>query len=191
MKILKAIALFSCLISVTASALALAAPSSLQPALGEKACFERKYTSDHLRRNPKQHLSSMYILVTHMRDSYSDGGTYDWVNGTVVGASKNEYYMNDNAGCVYKADGSISCNIECDGGAFEVYPQSDSVLFQVAKDYYFPLYRRGTDQETAGREDVLHFSSDDRDNAVYKLYPVEVKKCEAAIARAKIRSWGC
>ena len=186
MKVFKALPILTCLVSISA----FAAKPNLQPELGEKACFERQYTAEHMRANPNQKLSSMYVFVEHTRETY-EGGSYDLKSAKVVGKSKNEFYMNDQAGCDYKADGSISCAIECDGGAFNVRPRNGNVLFSVNEDYYFPLYKNGKDQETAEPEDTLSLEANDKDNAAYKLYPVEPVRCEEALARAKTGNWGC
>src|SRR3712207_8386901 len=39
----------------------------------------------------------------------------------ILGTSGGKYYLNEEAGCSYEADGSIRCGIDCDGGSFEMH----------------------------------------------------------------------
>ena len=168
------------------------AATSVQPGVGAPACFKREYSDEHMSRHPQQKLSSLFVMVT--RDKWkgeSPDPELASPGADVVGEKDGVYYANPDAGCEYKANGATRCAVECDGGAFDLKDRSDNVLFSVAKDYYFPLFREGTTAETAGKEDELQLEASDKENAHYKLYQVPARECEAAIRRAKIGEWGC
>lgn len=178
------IASTSALISFSASA------SPVQPAVNEEACFAREYSAAHLQSNPQQKLESLLVLVSNTRERFQNV-SYDSKNAKVIGVSKGKYYLNEGAGCEYRADGSIRCGVDCDGGAFTLTPQARSVLFQVAENYYFPLFKSGKDQETAGPSDMISLEANDHANAKYKLYPVAPQLCKDALDQAKMGLWGC
>jgi hypothetical protein len=165
--------------------------SVVQPPVGKPACFKRVYSDEHMKRHPKQKLSSLYIQVQKDQWKFGDEEEYSAPGAKLVGVSKGQYFVNNNPGCTYEKDGSTRCSIECDGGAFNLKPRKSGVMFSVQDDYYFPLFKNGTDQETATEQDMLSLDWIDEENRNYLLYQVPTSECEAAQERAKVGEWGC
>lgn len=152
-----------------------AALPRIQPNLGEKTCFAREYNEEHMRSNPKQNVSKLHVLLNRQKSEYDRDGTMTSVK--VVGEKDGVLYGNE-ATCEAKAGGTVFCFIECDGGSFNLkHGRKGRVNFEITKDYYFPLYRKGADPENARDEDTLGFSSD-RDNGVYSLEVKDAGVCE-------------
>ncbi|RZA08368.1 MAG: hypothetical protein EOP11_05060 [Proteobacteria bacterium] len=123
-------------LALLASATAHGAPR-IQPELNERSCFARAYGEDHMRANPKQHVSKLHVLVSRKKSEYDADGTYTTVK--VVGEKEGVLYGNE-ATCEAKEGNHLHCFIECDGGSFELKEGREPrrVNFEITKDYYFP-----------------------------------------------------
>lgn len=158
------------------------------PKQGEAACYRRDYNSDHMRRNPSQALGSLYVWLRHAKD----GSEEDYSGAKVLGLRRSgEVFLNRDPSCEFKADGTVFCFVECDGGSFSLEPRTDSIYFRVTKDYYFPLFRNGADPENPREEEILHLDGKDRNNNLYRLYQVDEQDCKDAFDRITERSYGC
>lgn len=162
-----------------------------QPAAGVPVCMVRQYTAEHLRRNPAQKLSSLFVKLETKTVTGDGNQTYSYNAATVVGQSNDVFYGNNLAGCEYKADGTVKCQVDCDGGSFNLVPRDMGVLFQVTKDYYFPLYKNGADPENAKPGDELQLNGNDKENNEYLTQPVDVEQCDRAIQAMRQADFGC
>src|SRR5258708_2492783 len=135
----------------------------LQPDLGEKTCVALEYTASHMRSHSKQLLSNLAVIIEqHTVESEN----YRAVR--VVGERDGKLYGNT-AGCTYEKDGSVHCQIDCDGGAFNLYPSKDgSAVSNVRHDYYFPLFKEGSNQDNPLKGDVLDLNYSDEENRAYR-----------------------
>jgi hypothetical protein len=172
------------------NASALAGVPRLQPGPHTPVCLLRQYTAEHMAANPKQKLNAIYVKLSdvavkgqHEIDHYTASN--------VIGLSDGKFYGNDLAGCTFKADGSAQCQVDCDGGSFGLYPRLNSVLMQITKDYYFPLYLNGATPDSERPGDELSFDGNDKDNNEYLLQEVDVRECDRAIQLMKRAEWGC
>ncbi len=179
------IAVSWCILPIVSSA------SIVQPSVGNPACFKRVYSDDHMKRHPKQKLSSLYIQVQRDQWKFGDEEEHSAPGAKLVGVSNGRYYVNNNPGCSYEKDGTTRCRIECDGGAFNLKPRKPGVMFSVENDYYFPLFKSGSNQETAQEQDMLSLDWIDVENRNYLLYQAPTSECEAAQERATLGDWGC
>jgi hypothetical protein len=146
----------------------------IQPPLNQKVCLAREYSNDHMRKNPRQLVSKLHLLLETKPDKYAPKKqtTYAKIVGQKESQGKIIRYGNE-ATCELKAGGIVHCYIECDGGSFDVLPrQGDRAAMQITKDYYFPLYRQGADPENPRDEDTLSLNDNDPDN---RLFGVQVK----------------
>jgi hypothetical protein len=167
-----------------------AATPRIQPDLGAKSCFAREYSATHMRANPLQHVSKLHVLRERRKDRYGNDGTSTSVK--VVG-EKNGVLFGNEASCEIKENGRVFCFIECDGGSFSLkHGRTGRVNFEVTKEYYFPLYRKGANSEESrpGPEDTLDFRAD-RANGVYSLEPKEAGVCERRWKQYKEAEYGC
>lgn len=157
------------------------------PGQGESACYRREYKEDHLRRNPRQNLSSLYVWLRHAEE-----GTDEYTGAKVLGLRRNgDAFLNRDPSCEFKPDGTVFCFVECDGGSFSLEPRTDSIFFRVTKDYYFPLFKNGADPENPREEEILQLDGKDGNNNLYRLYQVDEQDCKDAFDRITERSYGC
>ncbi len=174
------------------------AASLVAPTDGVKSCFAREYSVEHMKRNPRQHFSKMHVLLSEDK-MQSEGQTYSLQMVRVVGEKHGQLWGNK-AGCEYAADGSATCSIECDGGSFQLKPQSGkNIHFQISKDYYFPFIRAGAkpvqedgEPDQVAPEDMLSLEYKDRDNRTYRLEQSEPGLCETVWDRyLNVPDYGC
>jgi hypothetical protein len=184
MKSTYGVLLASFLIGFSGSAFAM----KIQPKLGEKACLSREYSASHMKKHPGQALNALSVII----ENIAANEVYDFDHRTVkvVGERDGKLWGNE-AWCDYRPNGSVKCQIECDGGAFTLYPNKKGALFNVAKDYYFPLYVQGSDPENFKEEDQLSLWYEDEENRAYQLYPAEVPACEQVWDEYKAVDHGC
>lgn len=148
--------------------------ADIQPAPGSRSCFRRSYTQAHMHDNPKQALRRLAVLLDNVPPSKSI--EYGYRTARVVGERGGRLFGNL-ASCEYKPDGSVFCSIECDGGSFTLQPESSGATFRVTPDYYFPLFRRGSNPESPQDSDILSLDGNDHDNNLYWLFPAKASDC--------------
>lgn len=161
----------------------------LQPPVGAKICMGRQYTNAELSAHPQQKLSNMAVIIENFKSTDPDG--IDYVTAKVLGTHDGKLWGNE-AGCEYNKDGSLSCQIECDGGAFTLNPIGEkSADFNVKKDYYFPLYLGGSDGENPGPDNMLSLDFKDSENRSFRLFPAATANCETLWKRYLTADHGC
>ena len=166
-----------------------ATANNLQPPVGSKVCMAREYDQVHMREHKGQLLRTLAVIIEH----YPAGGDYPetYQTAKVIGEHNGKLFGNE-AGCTNQPDGSLNCQIDCDGGAFTVKPQdSNAALFQIKKDYYFPLFIHGTNYEDPKPGQELQLDYSDSENRTYKLYDADVKSCEQEWQRYEAEDHGC
>lgn len=162
----------------------------LKSELNAPICLKREYSEEHMRANPKQLLTSLYIYLATAQKTYGDE-TFIHSGAEVFGRTPANLYVNREPTCESRADGSIFCFAECDGGSFELVPRETNALFRISKDYYFPLFQNGFDRETATEKQTLSLDAKDRHNNVYKVFSAPIRECLAVKKLAKKVTGGC
>lgn len=178
--------------SLTSGALAQAANPTIQPKVNEPVCLMRQYSASHMAQNPKQKLSAIYIRLadaTYTTENPTE--IVHYTSSNVIGVSAGKFYGNDLAECTFNADGSAKCQVDCDGGSFGLYPRESDVLMRVSKDYYYPLYKGGYNQENPSPQDELSFDGNDENNNSYLLQQVKIQDCDRAIREMQKANFGC
>lgn len=163
----------------------------LQPGPGNKVCLAREYTSAHMKRHPNQTLRTLAVII----DNKTKMEEYGYIHARVLGERNGTLFGNRGAGCSYGKDGSVTCSVDCDGGAFKIKPgKNGSALFQVAKDYYFPLFLSGAQPDEGGVPDESNSISleyREPEDRTYRAYPVDVRWCEEQWNRYAAADFGC
>jgi hypothetical protein len=163
------------------------AQADIFPSVGEKTCYRREYSEAYLKENPKQVLTSMYVIASTRVDE-----GYTWSSSEVAGISREGGLFLNSSACSMLADGRAFCQIDCDGGSFYLVPRkAGGLYFRVTEDYYFPLYREGVNEETATQSDTLSFLGKDKNNSLYKLFKAPMSECEKIFNKAKQPQMGC
>jgi hypothetical protein len=160
----------------------------------EKAptCFKRVYSDSHMSRHPGQLLNEIYVKVSIKNEQYDDGGKFQWTAAEVVGKHAGTYWGNT-AGCEGRPAGALHCMIECDGGSFNLlrHPDNRSAQFAVTEGYYFPLFEnRMSADEPESDELVPSISLSKPEDVRYRVKPVDVKECDAAIEKIVLSPLG-
>lgn len=104
---------------------AAAAPLS-QHFSGEPTCYSRSYSSEHLRKNPAQRVS--YIRFDHVPGSMGEVGAGELAFSISV-RFKNSPETLTNSGLCFPQSETYRCQLECDGGGFELKDRDHSSLY--------------------------------------------------------------
>jgi hypothetical protein len=165
----------------------------INPTLVQPVCLQRVYTKEHVANNPKQKLSELTIKLQEKSytDEYSKD-TYTIKLAQLVARSTADGALYGNtAGCNFNADGSASCQIECDGGSFDLKQRPSWINFAVTPDYYFPFYKGVLEPDIENTEEFVSLDGNDPDNNLFRVEKVSVDKCDAAIAQILEKDGGC
>jgi hypothetical protein len=168
------------------------------PAKGAPVCLQRVYAQKHLGQNPKQKLSELTIKLEARSFVGEQKENIDYNVALLVArnVTDNELYGNT-AWCNYKKDGSAACQIDCDGGSFDLKKRSNVknntswINFVVTAGYYFPFFKGVLEPDIENTPEELALDGDDKDNNVYRLERVPVQQCDAAIAKMIKKDGGC
>lgn len=135
-----------------------------------QSCYERIYTSEHMKKNRKQVLSSMQVSFYH--DEYSKFPIVGISATTRSGMTPKR--LVSGGGCYEKIGQSISCGVDADGGNFVVHLQKDSLLL-TSKDGF-----RLEDADWKGEWDMapMIYLEGGKDNGEYRLYKVPLHRCK-------------
>lgn len=111
--------------------------------LGTEACFGRSYDDAHLRKHPRQRVTSFHILRDFSPDTHAESEhqsrdellSSDGENGNIglaayvrVRDRKGVYF--NHFSCRRDDKGAMRCGIDCDGGSFSARPSGGSLLVQ-------------------------------------------------------------
>lgn len=163
--------------------------ANIQPAVGNKSCLAREYDQPHMRAHKGQLLRTLVVIIENFPANKDYPENYQ--TAKVIGEHNGRLFGNE-AGCTYESDGSLNCQIDCDGGAFSVKAEGPgAALFQVKKDYYFPLFIHGTNYEDPKPGQVVNLDYSDSENRTYKLFDADVKSCEQEWRRYEAEDHGC
>jgi hypothetical protein len=88
---------------------------------GESACFERAYSTPHLKMHPKQ--TVRWIRIEHAASK--DGYIYADVKARFVGDRR---LFSDGGSCSYEDNGDLVCGIDCDGGRYSLTERNDGKI---------------------------------------------------------------
>jgi len=154
--------------------------------LRTEACFGRVYDADHLRRHPKQRVTSFYLS----RDFAFDSGAEELfltreellaIDGDNGMALVNAYVrFRDRPGTFYNAlackryDGTIRCSIDCDGGNFKLRTAGKSLLLD--NEGFVVTGGCGAPDDERDLSDYVKPGEDDR---VFRLDPQPAVQCAA------------
>jgi hypothetical protein len=155
--------------------------------LGADACFGRSYDAAHLKRHPRQRITSLHLL----RDFTPDRST-EFVPQTVEEMKKHDgQYGNvtvsafvrfrDRPGaywnmlsCHRSGEGAVRCGVDCDGGSFGLKPlaKGDGLMLE---NYGFVVVG-GCGSDDDEKEVFVHPGADDK---MFRLDRQPVAACLA------------
>ena len=150
------------------------------PSKDKPVCLKRVYSKKHMQQNPKQLLNELYVKVAYTTDREEN-----IILGSVVGMRKGAAYGNTAYCGEVRADGSVRCSIDCDGGAFTLANGAapESVFLNIG-DYYFPLFKnRMSAPEPEDPEEYEQINLDGKANQLWRLEAADPAQCDAAIQR--------
>lgn len=104
---------------------AAAAPLS-QHFSDEPTCYSRSYSADHLRKNPAQRVS--YIRFDHVPGSMGEVGPGELAFSVSVRFKESPKTLT-NSGLCFPLSETYRCQLECDGGGFELKNRDLSSLY--------------------------------------------------------------
>lgn len=104
---------------------AAAAPLS-QHFSDDATCYSRTYSAEHLRKNPGQRVS--YIRFDHVPGSMGDVGPGELAFSVSV-RFKDSPETLTNSGLCFPQSKTYRCQLECDGGGFELKDRDQSSLY--------------------------------------------------------------
>lgn len=139
------------------------------------SCYERVYSKDHMAKHPKQRVS--HIRVEHFPNLFGTHGPdgkvrFDEKTGEVAFGIKVHFRGSSeefsDGGVCYPKKGYLRCQIECDGGGFEIkHRDANSIL----------IYNtRGFAVSGCGGEERA-FISTKSDDKVFRLNRLPASKC--------------
>ncbi|MEM7444907.1 MAG: hypothetical protein AAF414_16420 [Pseudomonadota bacterium] len=152
-----------------------AVSAQAQLADDEQACYGRAYTAEDLSSNPGQSVVSMQIVM----DASFAGEPPDHTGPSMIDTTMTatlrdrfgEFFVNS-AVCRWMGEAEhYSCEIECDGGAFEIEPASDGTATLLNESLGFLLYGGcGFDGE------MIEIQPGDP-HAAFQLYELPIEAC--------------
>jgi hypothetical protein len=189
--------LLAAVLGLTAPALAQERTSPLPShlPLRTEACFGRVYDADHLRRHPKQRVTTFFLS----RDFASDPGAEEVfttreelldIDGDNGLALINAYVrFRDRPGTFYNVlacmryEGTVRCGIDCDGGMFKLRTAGKSLLLD--NEGFVVTGGCGAPDDERDLSDYVKPGEDDR---VFRLDPQPLPQC-AAVRNSLKPAW--
>jgi hypothetical protein len=111
--------------------------------LGTEACFGRIYDAEHLRRHPKQRITSFHILrdfapdqdleteTSSREDMLNRDGTDGFIDLTTYVRLRDRDAVYSNYFRCHRGEGGVvQCGIECDGGSFALRPSRGALVVE-------------------------------------------------------------
>lgn len=131
-------------------------------------CFERVYTKDHLKKNPRQILESIRVATL---ESYGTTNVVVW-GTTRKGITPRN--LVDAGGCMNVSSRGADCGIDADGGNFTLKFEKDSLLLSTAQGF------RLSDADWTGDEidAPIILIEPGKANGVYRLYKAPLHRCQ-------------
>ena len=98
---------------------------------GETVCFARAYDAAHLKRHPRQTVTSVRLMrgFQQVRDDHERAADEVYAELIVTYRSSGARRFLGGASCLAQDDGTISCSAgSCDGGSFPLKRESSDVV---------------------------------------------------------------
>jgi hypothetical protein len=165
------------------------------PTAEQPVCLQRVYDAKHMEKNPKQKLSELTVMLQEM--SYVDDfvqpvQTYKYNIAQIIGrSSQSKEYYGNTAACIFNKEGSVNCQIDCDGGSFALKQRPSWINFEVTPNYYFPLFQGTLAPDMEMDQPSIGLDGDDKNNNVFRLEKVSIEKCEEALSNLTEAEGGC
>lgn len=130
-----------------------------------QVCFERVYSAEHLKKNPKQLVKAIRVTLTQEDNLYHsvDVITRRPIKGTTKFSS--------GGGCRISR-GILNCGLDADGGNYNLTDNGKTAVLKVSSALF--LYRTNVESgdDSEGRDLVLEAGSA---NGIYRLNSVSCK----------------
>lgn len=149
------------------------------PVPGERICFARNYSRDHLEAHPKQRVTGMQFQLTY----YRHAADQDYPKG-----QRNYYFrliakLRDKTkpysviGECNASGANIRCGVECDGGGVNIRKRQEGKLLVYFGDYDEIRLAEGCgEEEDPDKTTDLKAGADDKE---FLLNPVAAENCPA------------
>ncbi len=125
-------------------------------------CFERKYSAEHLRQNPKQQVKTIRVTLTQ------EDNLYNSIEIETRKPIKGHTKFSSGGGCRI-ATGALHCGFDADGGNFLFDDQGKQAFLKVSSALFLYHTENSTEDESEGRDLIL---SPGAANGVYRLNSV-------------------
>lgn len=153
--------------------------------LRTEACFGRTYDAAHLRKHPKQRVTSFYLLRDFSPDASSENepmsreetlatdGEYNRIQlAAYVRVRGRKGVYSNQFSCGRDDKGAMRCGIDCDGGQFTARPTGGSLL--VRNEGFVVVGGCGASEEESENPLVISPGADDK---VFRLDPQPLAQC--------------
>lgn len=183
---------FAVVLATVALALAYASPAAaeavppgeegaladiLPPVHDRKVCFTRTYDAAHLRRHPKQKVTSLLFRIRYFRhepaDEFPQGqrNYYFDMAANVKGRGKT---LHTSGECMLRK-GAIWCGVECDGGAVIIRREAKSggIRMSFPGEHWYLRMTDGCDSDDENAFDLTPGA----DDKVFLLDKAEERAC--------------
>jgi len=130
-------------------------------------CFVRKYTDQHLAKNPRQMVRSIKLVLNE-----ADGFTYVSLKARHKDEDAHAIFGNGGA-CDKLSSGTLECGLDEDSGHFRVQQHGSNVLIEITTGLRLFDEDASEDDES---QDTWNLAPG-KDNGVFKLESVEMKNC--------------
>lgn len=122
---------FTVLIGAAFTSQIVMAETALTQHFNEKdSCYARQYSADHLKKNPNQIVS--FLQFGHfpsVNNGWASPPEEGEVRFSVIAKFKGNDKEYSNSGRCLSENGTLNCQIECDGGGFVLkHKDADSIL---------------------------------------------------------------
>jgi hypothetical protein len=160
----------------------------VSPVPGERVCFSRAYSTQHLAKHPRQTVSAIAFYLTyfqHEPDVHNPGGQRNYYYRLSVSFRDRPGETFKTMGDCHPGKGSISCTVECDGGGVRVQwrKKPESILIDFADMYGVRLSVCGGDERDE-EEEASAETENEREPEAMVLTPGEDDK-SFLLTRAK------
>lgn len=154
--------------------------------LGQEVCFGRTYDAAHLRKHPKQRVTSFHLFrdftpdpnkevpqETREKVIAEDGEGSLEIMAYVRFRDRPGLFFNG-LGCNKGINGGVRCGIECDGGGFMLKEAGDSLLLE--NQGFVVIGGCGASEDEADQADYVKPGADDK---AFRLDRKPVAECRA------------
>ena len=130
---------------------------------GERACWSRQYSAEHLAAHPDQLVTAMSYTLQFAQDFH-----FFELNATLRGGKTGQA-----TGTCSEYEGVISCGVDCDGGSVDLTHEADGkVLLDLTRSGYIRM------TDSCGEDEGGFALEAGKDDKQFLLSPVSGKACK-------------